>query len=165
VLIGVLVGLFILLLIAAGVIAYRLASEHKATNSDRGPGSVSTTTGGPEQTGTPPPSQGGGDQLITIDCAKLRFRQAAAVSQALSSQGFVVTTTDAVGSKQPIGEVVSVSPCKAHRGDTITLSVSPGRGRPSATPTPQQAPSCGIDTPITLCASDLPTGPVVTPGH
>jgi hypothetical protein len=140
VLIGVLVGLFILLLIAAGVIAYRLASEHKATNSDRGTGTVSTTTGGPDQTGTATSSQGGGSgQLITIDCGRLRGRPAAAVTLTLHSQGFVVATTDAVGSRQPIGEVVSVSPCRAYRGDTITLSVSPGRG--------------------------LPTGPVATPGH
>jgi serine/threonine-protein kinase len=164
VLIGVLVGLFILLLIAAGVIAYRLASEHKATSGDRGPGAVSTGDHGP--TGTVTPSQGAGnDPLITIDCAKLRGRQVTTVSQTLYSQHFQVTTTDAAGSKQPFGEVVSVAPCRAHRGDTITLSVSTGRGRPSLPPTPQQGPSCGTDSPITLCASGLPTGPVVTPGN
>ncbi len=163
VLIGVLVGLFILLLIAAALIAYRLASAHNSANGGTDRGGVSVTTGSPTRSRTPPAATG--QELVTINCDKLRGKQYVAVRQSLLTDGFDVVRADATATNRPAGEVVDLNPCRAHRGDTITVSVSLGRGdRPSPTPTAAY-PACGIDTPIAQCASGLPSGPVGPSGH
>jgi hypothetical protein len=165
VLIGVLVGLFILLLIAAGLVAYRLASQHNQSSGARDPGSVPATTGAPATaTGT----SGGGAQLVNIDCGKLRGKQYATVWKSLTDEGFQVERNNVTGTNRPLGEVVDLSTCRARRGDTITLSVSLGRtDRPSPTPTatPSRSPGCDVATPIALCASGIPSGPAGPPGH
>ena len=127
VLIGVLVGLFILLLIAAAVIAYNLASQQNSARGRSGPGSVVTTTGSV--------------QLVDVGCGKLRGKPYATVLKSLKDNGFQVDRTDAYDAGKPLGDVVDLSPCQARRGDTITVSVSPGRiGRPSPMPTTDGVP-------------------------
>jgi hypothetical protein len=167
VLIGVLVGLFILLLIAVGLVAYRLASQHNTSNSQRDRGGVSATmTGSPRGagTGTADPTAG---QLVDIDCGKLRGKQYTVVRQALVHADFEVARSDAADTSRPLGEVVDLSPCQARKGDTITVYVSPGRtARPNPTPSPSPHKSdCDINTPIALCASGMPSGPVGPTGH
>jgi hypothetical protein len=167
VLIGVLVGLFILLLIAAALIAYRLASAHNQAAGRQGPGSVPTASGSPGRTGAVT-SGTTGAQLVNVDCGKLRGKQYVVVRQSLMHDGFDVARADAVDTNRPLGEVVDLNPCRARKGDTITVSVSPGRtARPSPTPSasPYRSPGCGIDTPIALCSSGLPSGAVGPPGH
>jgi eukaryotic-like serine/threonine-protein kinase len=120
VLIGVLVGLFILLLIAAALIAYNLASQQNSARGRSGPGSVATTTGSV--------------QLVDVGCGKLRGKPYATVLKSLTDNGFQVDRTEATDGGKPLGDVVDLSPCQAQRGDTITVAVSPGRiTRPSQT--------------------------------
>jgi eukaryotic-like serine/threonine-protein kinase len=164
VLIGVAVGLFILLLIAAALFAYRLASAHNSADGRTDRGGVSATTSSSARSpGTPSAATG----TVTINCDKLRGKQYAVVQRTLYADGFDVVRTDATGTNRPAGEVVDLDPCRAHKGDTITVSVSTGRSdRPSPTPTATaNYPGCGIDTPIAQCASGLPSGPVGPSGH
>jgi hypothetical protein len=166
VLIGVLVGLFILLLIAAAVVAYQLASAHNSADGGHGQGGVPATSSPARHTpGTAPAASG--QATIAIDCGKLRGKQYTVVRQSLRDGGFEVVRADATGTDRPAGEVVDLNPCRAHRGDTITVSVSLGRAdRPSPTPTAtSKNPDCDMATPIALCASGLPSGPVGPTGH
>jgi hypothetical protein len=135
-------------------------------SGSRDTGSVSATTGTPRATGTGMPN--GGSQLVTIDCGKLRGKQYLTVRKSLTDDGFQVARSDVSGTNKPLGEVVDLSPCRARRGDTITLSVSLGRGdRSSPTPTaaPSGSPGCDISAPIAVCGSGLPSGPAGPSGH
>ena len=166
VLIGVLVGLFILLLIAAAVVAYRLASAHNSAAGRTDRGGASVTTSSPARSPHTPPAASG-QATVAIDCGKLRGKQYTVVQRSLRDDGFEVVRADATGTNRPAGEVVDLNPCLAHKGETITVSVSLGRGdRSSPTPTATaKYPGCGIDLPIAQCASGLPSGPVGPSGN
>jgi hypothetical protein len=163
VLIGVLVGLFILLLIAAAVIAYNLASQQNNASGRGGAGSVATGAQAPTPTRTSGPASGA--KLVDVGCGKLRGKPYGTVLKSLTDSGFQVARIEAADAGKQVGDVVDLSPCQARPGDTITVAVSPGRTRPSAAPAAAATPGCGIDTPIVSCASGLPSGSVGPYGH
>jgi serine/threonine-protein kinase len=138
-------AMVVLIVLIAGV-AIALAvsrgggSGEKQNNPPAAPASHSAAPTG-KQTGSPrrtTASPAAGE--IVIDCATLIGQQRPAVELKLRQKFKVnVDMVDAGGRNN---EVVDITPCRAHAGDTITVRVSTGNGgdRPSSAAAPQ--PSC-----------------------
>ena|GEM_PF-568320 len=106
ILIGVLVGILVLLLVAA--VAWALTRK---TGGTGGAG-----TGGQVTTGT----------LKDVGCGRLRGRSATFARQQLQQAGFTVLEVPVNGGQQ--GQVKDVQPCRAATGAQITLTVATGHG-------------------------------------
>ncbi|GAA5176884.1 hypothetical protein GCM10023322_00140 [Rugosimonospora acidiphila] len=163
---GVLIALVALLLIGAGVLAFVLANHN---GDDKNPGtplanspSVAPTSMAPAppvptDTPTDPATQGSDDnQPIDINCDELTGQQYQDVRDQLTDQGFRVLKVNESGGDA--GEVTRVTPCEARPNDTITLTVSTGKGdddgghggnggtgapTPTTGPTDQGGQDCG----------------------
>jgi serine/threonine-protein kinase len=167
VLTGVLVGAVALLLIAAGVIAFVLASRHDNNATVAGtssPTPVATSAAAPPPTAAAPPTTAPttdpASKVIDVRCDQIKGQQYATVRSKLEDEGLGVVRNDVdAGGKS--GVVVDAAPCEAQVGDTITLDVSTGKGGGSGPgsgrsdpPTNGPTRGCGIGAPIPNCSPD-----------
>jgi hypothetical protein len=165
VLTGVLVGLVALLLIGAGVTAYVLTSN----NTDPGSAAGVATSSAPAPSAAPPTTDGptapngGGDngdgtataQTVEVGCGSLEGASYSQVKAVLKEKGLRATENEVSGGEK--NKVKSLSPCQAHQGDVITVTVYTGPrhdDQPTPTPrTPTPTPTCTMGGLLNDCGS------------
>jgi hypothetical protein len=120
-----------LVLGTAGIIMLTGNDTDGGGNADPGTSLATTATQsrsasrGPAR-GSASPAASKGKETITIDCQGLTGQKASAVQLQLSAQGMRTKIERVPGGTAD--EVVDISPCEARRGDSITITVSTGKG-------------------------------------
>jgi hypothetical protein len=125
VLLGVLLGVFVLLLCVGG--GYLLFSGNN--KKDKGGAASQTTAAQTTQTTEQAPATTAAPtgRLINIPCNRLKGQQYDKVEKALVVDNhFKVKKVEQAGGKE--GEVLNVEPCAAPRGSEITVTVATGPG-------------------------------------